>query len=210
MSAWSTDETTVTNTYWTYIEDSTNNDIVTYYGLRSAVSEHAGSVPTTHYKFDDCDNVDYCEQCQSAGQTALGMCLLAFFCLCPLVVTTGLRIMKPLDSKWLKLASIVLTSFVLFWSIIAVWNWQSGCVSRAPIDSGTSGYKNGPGYNCVVCNLFWMLLTLYVHVSTSSTIIGDGSANEPLNDQEEEESSEQEESGAYVPAPSGEEKKNEI
>lgn len=216
MSAWSTDKTTVSNTYWSYVEDASDNEEVTYVGLRSYVTDYrdaTGSIDTTSFKFEDCVNDDSCEHCETAGQASLGMCLLAFFCLCPLVVTTGLRMMKVLDNKWLKLSSIVLTSFALFWTVVAVWNWQSGCVSRAAIISGSSGYKNGPGYNCVVCNMFWLLFSLYVHVSTTSTIAGDGSTSEPLNQEEEEsQASEQEQGGAYVPAPSGDEetKKNQV
>lgn len=209
MSAWSTDEENVSNTYWTYSESASENEKVTMYGLRIIVEGNTNNDDTSgHTSYSDCDDADYCKNCGTAGETALGMCLLAFFCLCPLVVTTGLRIMKKLDNKWLKLISIVLTAFVLFWSIVAVWNWQSSCVDRLPIAFGTNGYKNGPGYNCVVCNIFWMLLSLYFHVSTTSNVVAeDDTTNEPLTDQE---GGSEEQDGGYMPAPMGDEKKNEV
>lgn len=207
MSAWSTDEETVLRTYWTYSESASSNELVTLFGLRSSVSANLNNDDTSgHTTFDDCDNLDECVNCREAGETALGMCLLAFFCICPLVISTGLRIMKILDNKLMKLGSIGLASFALFWSIVAVWNWSGSCVDRLPIVQGTTGYKNGPGYNCIVCNIFWLLFSLYIHVCTTSNIVADGGTSEPLTDQEGGDED------GYVAAPDGEEeqKKNQV
>lgn len=207
MAAWSTDEETVLRTYWTYAESATQNELVTMYGLRSIVTGDLNNDDTSgHITYDDCEDSDFCDNCKTAGETALATCLLAFFCLCPLVIMSGLRIMKFLDNKILKLGSIFLTSSVLFWSIVAVWNWQGSCVDHLPITVGTTGYKNGPGYNCVVCNLFWMLVSLFVHTCTSANVPSDDSKAEPLNSQEHNEED------VYMPAPDGrdDEKSNEI
>ena len=206
MSAWSADEDTVTLTHWTYSESAYDNDLVTMYGLQSIVAGDLSNDDFSRVAYEDCDENDFCDHCRSAGQTALATCLLAFFCLCPLVVTTGLRIMKVLDNKMIKLGSIFLVLSVLFWSVIAVWNWQGSCVDLLPIEARTSGYKNGPGYNCIVCNIVWMLLSLYLHVCTTANVPSDGSKSEPLTNQEEDSTDDD----VYVQAPDGNEKNNQV
>lgn len=207
MSAWSTDEETVLRTHWTYAESASSNELVTMYGLRSIVTGNLNNDDTSgHETFDDCDDQDFCENCKVAGETALAMCLLSFFFLCPLIITTGLRVMKILDNKVMKLSSIGLTATVLFWTIVGVWNWGGSCVDFLPILAGTTGYKNGPGYNCIVCNIFWLFYCLYVHVCTSANVVADGTS-EPLTDQEEGNED------GYVEAPDGSEdesKKNQV
>lgn len=214
MSAWSKDEDTVSDTYWTFSESANSNELITMYGLRSIVSGNTNNDDTSgHTTYDDCDDLDYCVNCRSAGKTALAMCLISFFTVMPLVITTGLRIMKKMDNKIVKLSSIVLTSTVLFWTIVGVWNWNGTCVAYLPIQYGTTGYKHGPGYNCVACNIFWMLLSLYIHVSTTADVSSDGSTSERLTEQEESADTEGqflEGGGSYVPATDSSEKQNQV
>lgn len=221
MAAWSNDEETVMNTHWTYSESANSNEEVQMFGLRSVVAGNLDNDDTSgRVSYDDCDNLDYCVNCRSAGETALATCLLAFFCLMPLFLSTALRVKRTMDNKIMKLGSIFLTGSVLFWTVVAVWNWNGTCVEHLPIVGGTTGYKNGPGYNCVVCILFWMFFSLFVHVTIPVNGSTEGTNQEPLTDQQSQaaqgggQSYSEEETGPgsdfYVAPPDGSEKKNQV
>mmetsp|Transcript_100828 Transcript_100828/g.217667 ORF Transcript_100828/g.217667 Transcript_100828/m.217667 type:complete len:234 (+) Transcript_100828:62-763(+) len=185
LTGWSKKEDDVMNCYWAYSTSAADNDEVVLYGLRNLITADLSNDDSSFDQdYDDCaDDFDYCKNCEEAGKTALGMSLLGFFFCGGVLIFCGVRAMQKMDSKNLKVAAIVITSFQLLWNIVAVGNFKNNCVDMLPLSTGsTQEIRMGPGYNCIAANAVFSALTLVIHILMPASSVSDDDLSEPLQD----------------------------
>eukprot|EP00602_Paraphysomonas_sp_CaronLab_P000673 CAMPEP_0185024166 /NCGR_PEP_ID=MMETSP1103-20130426/7135_1 /TAXON_ID=36769 /ORGANISM="Paraphysomonas bandaiensis, Strain Caron Lab Isolate" /LENGTH=232 /DNA_ID=CAMNT_0027557059 /DNA_START=19 /DNA_END=717 /DNA_ORIENTATION=+ len=201
LSAWSNNSDTVLNTHWAYSLSGRDNDHITVIGLRSVFSFDLDNDDYQRTDLSDCDSDDdSCKNCMNAGETALGMCILAFFCCMLAAVFSIVRLFKFIDSALWRKVSISVFSLTLFWTIIAVSVFTNQCVNNLGVIVGYTITRYGPGYNCVTFNICWLLIGLVVHILTPAggPKEKDDTLNDPLHVPAEEERGSEKDSSNQV------------
>ena len=182
----SEEDTNVENCNWAYAEYSLDGrDYTSYIGLkRFVVSEgnadsESGSSKGTNW--DDCTGVDYCSDCDYAGDSVTTAVALAFILSIPLIITSFIRISQEKDTNANKFVSITCSSLLLLLFMIAMGQFGNLCYEELPSDLE---YTFGPGFGAATASFVFEIFVLVVHVCTP---VNSGSAplakdDEPQDD----------------------------
>ena len=190
LTGWSKKHDDVLATNWAYSVSASDNENLVIYGLRNFMTADLDNDDTSNeVDYEDCaDDADYCKNCEDAGKAAIGLTLMGFFFLGGVLIVSGVRFMPKLDSKNIKIASIILILFQLLWSVSAIANWKNSCMENLPVVIGTTQeIKTGPGYNCIATCVAFTSLTLVVHLLMPGSV--NDELNQPLATEEQENSS---------------------
>jgi hypothetical protein len=164
----SEEDTNVENCNWAYAEYSVDGrDYTSYVGLkRYVVSEGNADSQTGSSKgtnWDDCKGLDYCSDCEHAGDSVIKATALAFILSMPLVITSFIRISHEKDTNANKFVSIICSSLLLLLLMITMGQFGNLCYEKLP---SNLDYAFGPGFGAATASFVFEIFVLIVHVCT--------------------------------------------
>lgn len=174
------DEDYVKDNSWLIADPKGLNTI--YYGTKMVVS---GKTDTL---WKSCKGVSYCDDCESAGQTALNCSVFLFLLSISLFISSVSRSRMLWDMVLHKIAAIVVSSLALLIMIIGMGAWNNECADAIRDKSKNTDFELGPGLNAMVAAFFFVLIILVIHIcipvepnSASSDEDGNFKPHDPEN-----------------------------
>jgi hypothetical protein len=171
LSGATTTTTILKDTAWalTYYDDT----IVEWIGLKQLTIKDGGN-----YLWDDCYSTignNYCDTCNTSGQTALSTTGIAFALSFLTIVVSFLRFRG--DNTVFKLLGFLAPTVGWFCLVIAMADFDIECVNKikSAFHSADDDYvkdatfKLGPGFNCAIAAFFILLVSCLVHLLTPVT-----------------------------------------
>lgn len=165
----SEDDTNVENCNWAYAEYTENGkDLTAYVGLkRFVVSEgtvdSSSSTSSDGFNWNDCQGLDYCSDCEFAGDSTLKAIALAFIVSIPPIITSFIRANKDKDTNANKMATTIFCSLGILLFMISMGQFGKLCYEKLPSDKN---YVFGPGFGAASACFVFQIFVLIIHVST--------------------------------------------
>jgi hypothetical protein len=164
----SEEDSNVENCAWAYAEFTADGrDYTSFIGLKRFVTaegnldSESGSSQGTNWK--DCDGLDYCSDCDFAGDSTLKASALAFIVSIPPVITSFIRISREKDTNSNKFVSIICCSLGLLLYMIAMGQFGNFCFEKLP---SNMDYVFGPGFGAATACFVFEIFVLVIHVCT--------------------------------------------
>lgn len=164
----SEEDTNVENCNWAYAEFSIDGkDMTSYIGLKRYVVAD-GSAGDTGGSSDgknwaDCKGLDYCNDCEFAGDSTLKASALAFILSIPTIITSFIRVSKDKDTNSNKFVSMICCALNILLFMIAMGQFGNLCFEKLPSDMD---YTFGPGFGAATASFVFEIFVLIIHVCT--------------------------------------------
>ena len=168
-SANSNQEMNLTNAGWTHVEFTGISDY--YYGF-IGYYHLVQSGKSSFVSFNDCISyTNYCNSCESAGQSTLGLLIVSVILTIALISLSILR--YTYDSVVIKLTSLLVAFFIFLFSTIAMGVYGNTCndaiIKEFSHSTGfVSLYK---GFYITFFAYFFIIIIFIFHLFTPVTIV---------------------------------------
>jgi hypothetical protein len=147
---------------------SSKNDVDVYFGLSRAYYSSGPYKGNIQYGSSTCTD-SWCDDCQSGGQGALGLTIIALI-FTTVTLALGGALMASAN-KSLQIANVIMSFFAASSSLIAVGLFMSGCYNAIDDDDNSSMFDLvwGPGAVLTILAMLLMWVAVVLQIAAAAT-----------------------------------------
>mmetsp|Transcript_60396 Transcript_60396/g.118853 ORF Transcript_60396/g.118853 Transcript_60396/m.118853 type:complete len:214 (+) Transcript_60396:45-686(+) len=150
---------------------SSENGVKIYVGTRKVYSSAGGVDTSFKFSYDSCTG-DYCDACETDGQAAFGLMIIACFCSALVIIQSGYLI--AISRVGVQISNVFFSFLAACTSLISVGFFMGECYDK--LETSTDGMPNidfhwGPGSVLAIIGMFlmWFVLVLQIFASTTTS-----------------------------------------